>query len=168
MQQAGQKQDQQAQGDQGDSSEEEMGKEFGQGQGQGQKQSSSQSGQGQGQGGKAGQGGKTGQGAGQSASSGSGGGMGGPGRGAGGSAGPQQPLPGQKKDTLAPYQVGQGKKLTRSYKGTPDPNRDRAAYVEIVPEKIRAAESSLNREEIPAGHRKAVRDYFDAIQPGAK
>ena len=170
MQNAGQQQAQGQKGEQGEASQEDMGQEFGsQGQGQGgQKQSGGQKGQGQGQGGSAGQGGKTGKGAGQSAGSGSGGGMGGPGRGAGGGTGPQQPLPGPKKDLLMPYKMGQGKKLIRSFKGTPDPNRDRAAYVDIVPEKLRAAESSLNREEIPAGHRKQVRDYFDAIQPGAK
>ena len=162
MQQAGQKTEKQASSEDGEATESEFGKEFKAG------ESGDKQGEGEGQkpGGKNGKkpGGQGGSQA--STSPGSGKGMGGPGRGAGGSAGAQQPLPGAKKDTLLPYQMGKGDKLTRSYRGTPDPNRDRAAYVEIVPERTRAAESSLNREDIPVGHRKQVRDYFNSIQPG--
>ena len=153
LQQAGQ---QSAQNDQeGEATEDEMGKEF--------------------KPGGASQGGQQGQQAGQKAGGqkpggqpnpGSGGGMGGPGRGAGGSAGPQQPLPGVKQDKLIKgMEDARGKKLSKGYMGTPDPSQDRAAYYSIVPEKVRAAEASLTREESPAGHKKAVRDYFDAIQP---
>lgn len=93
-------------------------------------------------------------------------GMGNAGRGAGGSAGPQQPLPGPKKNQLVKGMLDpRGKRLQRSYKGTPDPTQDRAAYYSVVPDKVKAAEASLNREEIPTGYKKQVRDYFDAIQP---
>ncbi len=169
MQQAGQQMAQgQGQGkSQDDASDEAMGQGFSSGQSGGQSgsQSAGQNGQGQsGQGQSGGNGGKSGQG-GQPAS-GSGAGMGGPGRGAGGRAGPQQPLAGVKKDTYVPGMVDpRGKKLSRSFMGTPDPTQDRAAYYQVVPERIRAAEASLNREEIPTSYRKQVRDYFEAIQP---
>jgi len=147
---------------QGEASGEEMGQEFGQG---------GQSGQGGQQGNKSGQqggqqGGKSGNGRGGRSK---GGGLGGPGIGAGGSVGPQQPLPGVKKDQLVRGSVNpKGEHLSRSYMGTPDPTKDRAAYYQVVPDRVRAAEASLDREEIPAGHRDQVRKYFNSIQPGAK
>ena len=58
-----------------------------------------------------------------------------------------------------------GQQLSRTAVGTPDPTRDRAAYFSVVPDRARAAEASLNREEIPAGHKKTVRDYFRSIAP---
>jgi hypothetical protein len=101
--------------------------------------------------------------------SGNGGGLGGPGIGQGGSVGAQQPLPGVKKDSLVKPMVNErGQKMQRTYKGTPDPTQDRAAYYEVAPESRRAAEASLNREEIPAGYKKQVRDYFESIQPSGK
>lgn len=102
-------------------------------------------------------------------SAGQGGGLGGPGRGAGGGVGAQQPLPGQKRDVLVRGQeTRDGKRLQRTYTGTPDPTQDRAAYFDVVAPRVRAAEATLNREEIPAAHKKNVRDYFDGIQPGAR
>lgn len=95
-----------------------------------------------------------------------GGGRGNAGRGVGGNVGAQQPLPGKKNDKLVRGVVNdKGKKLSRSYMGTPDPTQDRAAYYSVVPDKVKAAEASLNREEIPTGYKKAVRDYFNSIQP---
>jgi hypothetical protein len=71
-----------------------------------------------------------------------------------------------KKDTLVKgMDDPRGKKISRSYMGTPDPSQDKAAYYEVVPERIKAAEASLNREEIPLSHQKQVRDYYDSIQP---
>lgn len=94
-----------------------------------------------------------------------GGGLGNAGIGMGGGVGPQQPLPGKKKDELVKGLVNdKGQRLSRTYMGTPDPTQDRAAYYSIVPDKVRAAEASLNREEIPTGYKKQVRDYFDSIQ----
>jgi hypothetical protein len=49
--------------------------------------------------------------------------------------------------------------------GTPDPTKDEAAYYSIVPDKVRAAEASLNREDIPTRYKDPVRQYFQAIQP---
>jgi hypothetical protein len=162
LQNAGQQtaQGQQGQKGQNESSEEEMGQEFG--------SSQQQSGQGQ----KSGQG-KSGQQSGQSGQSGGrggrGAGLGGPGQGVGGRVGPQQPLPGVKKDQLVRGNVNpRGEHMSRSYMGTPDPTKDRAAYYQVVPERVRAAEASLNREEIPAGHRDQVRRYFESISPGGK
>ncbi len=149
LQRAGQKSAQS--GQQGEASPSEMGEEFQPG----------QSGSPQSTGGQ--QGGKPTNGQqGSRRAQGSQGGRGG----FGGSAGAQQPLPGVKANKLAPYQVDEkGRKLTRSYMGTPDPTQDRAAYYSVAPESRRAAEASLGREDIPNGYKKQVRDYFDAIQP---
>jgi hypothetical protein len=152
-----------------DASDQEWGKEFGQGEGQ--SGQSGQSGQpGAQQGGKGGKSGQASQGSqgksGQGQGKGAGPGMGGPGIGMGGHAGAQQPLPGAKKDRLVPGSVNsKGQQLTRTYMGTPDPTQDRAAYYSIVPDKLKAAEASLNREEIPTAYKSQVRRYFDSIQP---
>jgi len=146
LQQAGQ---QTAQGESGEAeaTEAEMGQEFGASGDGGQSDSSSQPSD-------------------RSRNRSRGGGMGRAGRGSGGHAGAQQPLPGAKKDALVRGRVNdRGQKLVRSYRGTPDPTQDRAAYYAIVPDRLRAAESSLNREEIPRGYKKQVKDYFEAIQP---
>lgn len=169
LQQAGQKSASGQQGEQ-EASDAEMGKEFQPGR-QGSGQQGQQGQQGQASGNKGGgqgqskQGGSSGQGS-QASSSGNGGALGGPGRGAGGSVGPQQPLPGVKRDVLwRGTDNPNGKRNTKSYMGTPDPTQDKAAYYSVVPERVKAAEASLNREEIPTGHKKQVRDYFDSIQP---
>jgi hypothetical protein len=92
--------------------------------------------------------------------------MGGPGIGQGGGVGPQDPLPGKKKDQLVNgKQDPNGQRLTRSYRGTPDPTRDKGAYYSIVPERVKAAEASLNREEIPTAVKRPVQRYFESIQP---
>lgn len=83
-----------------------------------------------------------------------------------GRVGGMQPLPGKKKDQLVRGTVNdKGKKLQRTYMGTPDPTQDRAAYYSVVPDKVKAQEASLNKEDIPTGYKKAVRDYFNSIQP---
>jgi len=159
LQQAGQQMAQN--GQQAESSDKEMGAEFRPGQGQ------NGAGQqpGQGKGGKSGSQGTSGQ-SGKKAGQGSGAGMGGPGRGMGGNAGRQQPVPGQKHDVLVPgTRDPKGQQLSRSFMGTPDPTQDRAAYYSIVPDKVRAAESSLNREEIPTGYKDQVKTYFESISP---
>lgn len=144
-----------------EASDEEMGQEPGQGGQSGQSGQQGKSGQ---QGGQ--QGGQSGSGRGGRSK---GAGLGRPGLGVGGSVGPQQPLPGVKKDELVRGSVNpKGEHLSRSYMGTPDPTKDRAAYYQVVPERVRAAEASLNREEIPAGHRDQVRKYFDSIRPSGK
>ena len=158
--QSGQKQGQQGQqGQQGDSTEAEMGKEFGQGQQEG----SQKSGQQQASAASSQQGSSQNQ---NSSRKSSGGGLGNPGIGQGGHVGAQQPLPGKKKDELVKGSVNdKGQKLTKTYMGTPDPTQDKAAYYSVVPDRVRAAESTLNREEIPTGYKKQVKDYFESIQP---
>jgi hypothetical protein len=161
LQQAGQ----QAQnGESNEASEGEMGQEFGQSQSQGQGGQGQQSGQGQGQTKNGGQGKGN-----KSQNRQSGGGMGGAGIGQGGHAGAQQPLPGQKREVLVPGTVNpHGKQLSRTYYGTPDPTKDKAAYYSLVPEKVKAQEASLNREDIPTAVKKPVQRYFDSIQPQGK
>jgi hypothetical protein len=154
LQQAGQQtaQNGQGQGQQGEASEAEMGQEFKQGQSGGQS------------------GNKNGQDSNQKGSTQNrGSGRGGPGIGVGGNVGPQQPLPGVKKDELVKgVPDPRGKKLQRTYMGTPDPTKDRAAYYSIVPDKVRAAESTLNNEEIPVGYKNQVKEYFNSIQQAGK
>jgi hypothetical protein len=164
LQQAGQQSAQNGGGkkqDQEESSDSEMGQEFGSKSGgsPGQKSGSQSSSSSQ----QMSQGGSPN--GNRSNNRGKGGGMGNPGQGQGGNVGPQQPLPGPKKDelvkgTLDPH----GKKLSRSYMGTPDPTHDRAAYYQIVPDRARAAEASLNSEEIPVGQKDQVKRYFQSIQ----
>ena len=137
-------------GQQGEASQAEMGQEFGQGQAVS-SSSGSNSGSDPGQ-------------RGQATSRGSG--RGSPGIGVGGNVGAQQPLPGVKQDKLVKgMQDPKGQNLSRSYMGTPDPTQDKAAYYSIVPEKLKASEATLNREDIPTGYKKQVRDYFESIQP---
>lgn len=82
---------------------------------------------------------------------------------------PVTPLPRVKQDQLIRGDVNRrGTHTSRSFMGTPDPTKDQAAYYQVVPERVRAAEASLNREEIPAGHREQVRRYFESISPSGK
>jgi hypothetical protein len=39
-------------------------------------------------------------------------------------------------------------------------------YYEVYSQYAPAAESAMNREDIPAGYKKQVRTYFDALKPG--
>jgi hypothetical protein len=95
-----------------------------------------------------------------------GGGLGNAGIGQGGHVGPQQPLPGVKKDELVRGTVNEkGDKLTKSYKGLPDATKDKAAYYQVMSDNKKAAEASLNKEEIPAGYKEQVKQYFNSIQP---
>jgi len=152
----------QEQAGQSESTEEEMGQEFRPG---GSQSSGKQGSQGQGQG--AGSGSQPGKGrrSGSTPGSGTGQGMGGPGIGAGGGAGTQQPLPGVKQDKLfRGTENPNGRKLSRSFKGLPDPTQDKAAYYQVNGEARRAAEASMNREPIPSGYQKAVKTYFEQIQ----
>lgn len=153
---------QQAQNGQNEASESEMGKEFGQ-QGQSGQSGQKSGAQSQGSGSKS-QSGQSGQQTSQS--KGSGGGLGNPGQGAGGHVGPQQPLPGTKKDQLVAGQPDWRKKtMQRTYKGTSDPTQDRAAYYAVAAESKKTAEAALNREDIPAATKKTVESYFKSIQP---
>ncbi len=145
--------------EQNSATEAEMGKEFGKGEQEGAQKSGQQS--------ASAASSKTGASQNnRSSRAGSGGGLGNAGIGRGGHVGPQQPLPGHKKDELVKGSVNdRGQKLTRTYMGTPDPTQDKAAYYSVVPDRVRAAESTLNREDIPASYKNQVKEYFNSIQP---
>jgi hypothetical protein len=99
-------------------------------------------------------------------SPGGGGALGGPGRGAGGKIPPVgPPTPGKRVDTMIQGQKGKGEQLVMPYRGVPDPADPRASWYETYPSAKRAAEDALNKERIPPGHQKQVKEYFEAIQP---
>jgi hypothetical protein len=101
--------------------------------------------------------------------SGAGGALGGPGRGAGGKIPPVgAPTPGKKIDTMIAGQKGKGEQLIIPYRGAPDTADPKAAWYETYPSARRAAEDALNKERIPPGHQKQVKEYFEAIQPQGK
>ena len=100
------------------------------------------------------------------AAAGIGGALGGPGIGAGGKVAPVQPMPGvTKTDTMVRGMKGKGEELSRPFRGSPDQVDSRASYYDVYPGARRAAEDALNKEQIPASHRKQVKEYFDAIAP---
>lgn len=58
-----------------------------------------------------------------------------------------------------------GNELQISMTGDPEPTKSNAPYYQVYQTSKRAAESALNKENIPATYKKQVRDYFDSIQP---
>jgi hypothetical protein len=109
---------------------------------------------------------KGGSSGGQGSIPGSSGALSGPGRGAGGKIPPVgAPTPGKRIDTLVPGQKGKGEQLVMPFRGAPDPTDPKAAWYETYPSAKRAAEDALDKERIPPGHRKQVKEYFEAIQP---
>lgn len=75
------------------------------------------------------------------------------------------PSGGKKLDTLVRGTKGQGPELVRPVRGAPDRADPRASYYEVYPSARRAAEDALSREEVPAGYRKPVKEYFESIAP---
>jgi hypothetical protein len=110
---------------------------------------------------------KAGQGkGGRPSGGGSGGGLGGPGIGVGGKVPPVGgPMPGKKIDTMIKGTKGPGEEMVRPFRGSPDRANPRASYYDVYPSARQAAEDALNKEPIPAGYKKQVKDYFDAIAP---
>jgi hypothetical protein len=116
---------------------------------------SAKSGQGQGQGGRPG-----------GSGSGVGGGLGGPGIGVGGKVPPVGgPMPGKKIDTMIKGMKGPGEEMVRPFRGSPDRANPHASYYDVYPSARRAAEDALSKEPIPAGYKRQVKEYFDAIAP---
>lgn len=116
---------------------------------------SAKSGQGQGKGGQP-----------SGAGGGSGGGLGGPGIGVGGRVPPVGgPMPGKKIDTMVKGTKGPGEEMIRPFRGSPDRANPRASYYDVYPSARQAAEDALNKEPIPSGYKKQVKEYFDAIAP---
>jgi hypothetical protein len=66
---------------------------------------------------------------------------------------------------MIPGQKGPGEQLVMPYRGSADPTDPKASYYETYPSARRAAEDALNKERVPPGHQKQVKDYFEAIQP---
>jgi hypothetical protein len=97
---------------------------------------------------------------------GSGGGLGGPGIGVGGKVPPVGgPMPGKKIDTMVKGTKGPGEEMIRPFRGSPDRANPRASYYDVYPSARQAAEDALNKEPIPSGYKKQVKEYFDAIAP---
>jgi hypothetical protein len=95
-----------------------------------------------------------------------GGGMGGPGIGMGGkSPAAGKPSNVKKIDTMVKGTKGQGESTLRSVRGGPDRIDPSASYYEVYPNARRAAEDALNKEQVPAGFKRQVKEYFDSIAP---
>jgi hypothetical protein len=58
-----------------------------------------------------------------------------------------------------------GNELQMSMTGDPDGARSTSPYYQVYQTSKRQAESSLDKESIPATYKKQVRDYFDSIRP---
>jgi myosin heavy subunit len=59
----------------------------------------------------------------------------------------------------------QGQELSTQMTGDPEPTHSNAPYYQAVETSRRQAESTLDKENIPASMKKQVRDYFDSIKP---
>ena len=95
-----------------------------------------------------------------------GGGMGGPGIGNGAKSPPAgKPLNVKKSDTMVRGMKGQGESLTRGVRGGPDRADPNASYFDVYPSARRAAEDALSKEQVPAGYKRQVKEYFDSIAP---
>lgn len=72
------------------------------------------------------------------------------------------------KNTRVKGKIGKKGKETVSYtKGAPDRAAATVPYYEVLGQYAPAAESALNREDIPANYKKQVKDYFDSLRPEA-
>lgn len=93
-------------------------------------------------------------------------GMGGAGIGAGGQA-PKSPGPSGvgKTDSRVTGRLGQGPQVVSPVRGAADRAEARASYSEVYPSARRAAEEALTREQVPAGYRRPVKEYFESIAP---
>jgi hypothetical protein len=58
-----------------------------------------------------------------------------------------------------------GQELQQYMTGDPEAFKGSSPYYQAYQTNRRAAESALNKENIPAAYKKQVRDYFDSIQP---
>jgi hypothetical protein len=96
-------------------------------------------------------------------------GMRGPGIGQGNSTGPLPDVKDGFEPTMLPGQMTQGKALLDIVQRTaPDPSdaKSTAQYVEgVVLEAQQQAEQALTKEEIPAGSKEFVRQYFGSLEP---
>jgi len=61
-----------------------------------------------------------------------------------------------------------GKETISYFRGAPDKANAKVPYYEVYGQYAPAAESALNREDIPSSYKKQVKDYFDALNPGKR
>ena len=91
--------------------------------------------------------------------------MGGPGKGKGGRA---EAPPGDvafEKEKIK-GKLGKGEILGSWFvKGEPPKGEAAAGYAEVATEAAQEMDSALEKEDIPLGYQKIVRDYFEAITP---
>lgn len=91
--------------------------------------------------------------------------MGGPGKGKGGR---QESPPGDvafKKEKIK-GKLGKGEILGSWFvKGEPPKGEAASDYANVATEAAQEMDSALEKEDIPLGYQKVVRDYFDAITP---
>ena len=59
----------------------------------------------------------------------------------------------------------QGQEISMEMTGDPEPTQSNSPYYKAVETSQRQAESTLDKENIPASMKKQVRDYFDSIKP---
>jgi hypothetical protein len=73
---------------------------------------------------------------------------------------------GKTPDTRVTGKRGTKGKETLSYfRGAPDQAQAQVPYYDVFERYAPAAESALNREDIPATYKKQVKDYFDSLRP---
>jgi hypothetical protein len=58
-----------------------------------------------------------------------------------------------------------GKETVTYFRGAPDQATANVPYYDVYGQYAPAAESALNRDDIPATYKKQVKDYFDALRP---
>jgi hypothetical protein len=75
---------------------------------------------------------------------------------------------GQMPNTRVTGKRGEKGKETISYfRGAPDKADAKVPYYEVYGQYAPAAESALNREDIPTNYKKQVKDYFEALNPSS-
>ena len=73
---------------------------------------------------------------------------------------------GKTPNTRVKGKRGEKGRETMSYfRGAPDQATATVPYYEVYGDYAPAAESALNREDIPATYKKQVKDYFDSLNP---
>jgi hypothetical protein len=68
-----------------------------------------------------------------------------------------------KIDTIVRGTKGAGPEMVRPLRAAPDRADPHSSYYSVYPSARRAAEDALSKEQVPAGYRKPVKEYFDSI-----
>lgn len=73
---------------------------------------------------------------------------------------------GKTPDTRVKGRRGdKGKETVSYFRGAPDQATASVPYYDVYGSYAPAAESALNREDIPTTYKKQVKDYFDSLRP---